>query len=1140
MSIRGRSVETTISLIAALAFTDAATAQDTRWKATPPSSDWNNPADWNPETVPTGTATFGPSTRTEIHFSERNTAVGTMRFEAEAPAYTFVLDGGQRLRLTASGIENLSANPATFLIGTRPTGERSSDPFNPIVQFEGSSTAGNSVFMIVDPRSHPVGGTGHLIFRDTSSAASATITNHYVFHLGGSSTASVSRITNLLDMWVEENATLDRATIANRNGGGIFFRGAGTADQASIRNSSAVVSFRDLSNAGSATILNETRPPRTGSRTSVGEMTSLGFVIGDTDRQTGYVVFSGNSRAGVATIVNNAGAGAERVETTGGMNLSNSVATIFDEDASAANAGITANGGTSGSFLRITGPRDAQLIETNNAAVTFFAGRSTAADATIVNNNAAYTVFFDQSSAGAATITSNEGAMVLFREQSSGGTARFVNNAGATFDISGLTAPGTQAGSIEGAGTVRLGSRRLTLGGNSRSTEISGVVSDGGFSGGTGGSLVKTGSGTLTLSAANSYTGGTAIEAGTLRIGNGGTGGSIVGDVANAGILAFDRSDAVTFGGIVSGSGRVRQAGTGTLTLTGANSYTGGTVVEAGTLQIGNGGTSGSIVGDVANQGTLVFNRSDSVTYGGAVSGAGALRQAGTGTLTLTGANTFTGGTTVAQGILLVNGSTAGATNVDAGARLGGTGRIGSGSFAGTVAPGSGGVGTLSTTGNVSFAAGSTFQVEVDEAGASDRLAAGGSATLHGGTVSAVFLGSPENRCGAPIRSAILTAQSGVAGTFSGATANFAFLTPSLSYDANNVFLTLTRNAATFAERGATANQRESAAAAEALRCGNALFDPLVQLSASNAQASFDQLSGEIHPSARGALLDDSRFLRDALAAARSDGRGIWASGYGSWGEIEADANAAALDRESTGLFGGVDLPLGAGWSAGLAGGRSRADFGVAARGSEADVRSWHAAARIMGRFGGFRFTAGGAMSWHDIETSRTVAFTGFSDTPAAAYDGRTRQIFAEAGYELPLGAATLEPFAAIARVDVETDAFAESGGAAALTGEEGSDDASFTTLGLRARAGMGPVSLTGSAAWRRSGVDASRSDLAFGSAAQSFVAVGAPIAEDALMLEAGAELAIGGAGRLRIVYAGQLAGKTDDHGGRATLSIPF
>ena len=114
--------------------------------------------------------------------------------------------------------------------------------------------------------------------------------------------------------------------------------------------------------------------------------------------------------------------------------------------------------------------------------------------------------------------------------------------------------------------------------------------------------------------------------------------------MADNAALAFDRSDTVTFGGAVSGTGSLTQMGAGTTILTGTNTYTGGTTISAGTLQIGSGGTAGSIVGNVTDNAALAFDRSDTVTFAGVVSGTGSLTQMGSGTTILTGANTYTGG----------------------------------------------------------------------------------------------------------------------------------------------------------------------------------------------------------------------------------------------------------------------------------------------------------------------------------------------------------------------------------------------------------------------------------------------------------------------------------------------------------------
>ncbi len=166
--------------------------------------------------------------------------------------------------------------------------------------------------------------------------------------------------------------------------------------------------------------------------------------------------------------------------------------------------------------------------------------------------------------------------------------------------------------------------------------------------------LEKTGTGTLVLSDANTYSGGTTITAGTLQIGSGGTAGEVVGDITNNAALAFKRSDSVTYAGVISGTGSLEQKGSGTLTLTGVNTYSGGTTVSAGTLQIGNGGTSGSITGAIVNNGAVIFNRSDAATYAGVISGTGSLEQTGAGTLTLTGNNTYGGTTTISAGTLQI------------------------------------------------------------------------------------------------------------------------------------------------------------------------------------------------------------------------------------------------------------------------------------------------------------------------------------------------------------------------------------------------------------------------------------------------------------------------------------------------------
>ena len=154
-------------------------------------------------------------------------------------------------------------------------------------------------------------------------------------------------------------------------------------------------------------------------------------------------------------------------------------------------------------------------------------------------------------------------------------------------------------------------------------------------------SLVKSGTSTLIVATTNSYTGGTAINAGTVQVGNGGSLGSLgSGNVTDSSSLTFDRGDAgFTFANNISGSGTVTQSGTGTTTLTGSNSYSGNTTVSAGTLAIGAAGALPS-GGNVIDNANLAI---DANSVAGNVSGTGTTTVAANTTLT-TGAFSQAGG----------------------------------------------------------------------------------------------------------------------------------------------------------------------------------------------------------------------------------------------------------------------------------------------------------------------------------------------------------------------------------------------------------------------------------------------------------------------------------------------------------------
>jgi fibronectin-binding autotransporter adhesin len=335
---------------------------------------------------------------------------------------------------------------------------------------------------------------------------------------------------------------------------------------------------------------------------------------------------------------------------------------------------------------------------------------------------------------GSTTVQHGVTLLALSTGALSSGSAFVVNG---TLDLNGFS---SEIGSLAGSGTVTNGDTEpvvLTAGRNDTDTVFSGVLKDGTHSL----QLIKTGMGTLTLTGTDIYTGGTTINGGTLEIGQGDATGSIVGDVIDNATLRFNRSDTITFAGNISGTGGLTQAGLGTLILTGTNSYVGGTTIDAGTLQIGDGFLAGSILGDVLDNGSLVFDRPDGVTFGGVISGTGKLTQSGGSPLILTGSNTYTGGTTITTGRALDigDGGTAGSIvgNVlDNGLLI--FNRSDALTFSGVVS-GSGtliqeGSGTLTLTGNNTYSggtlvAGGTLRVASD----AQLGASAGEITLQGG-----------------------------------------------------------------------------------------------------------------------------------------------------------------------------------------------------------------------------------------------------------------------------------------------------------------------------------------------------------------------------------------------------------------------
>ncbi|MEI6674375.1 MAG: autotransporter-associated beta strand repeat-containing protein [Verrucomicrobiota bacterium] len=310
---------------------------------------------------------------------------------------------------------------------------------------------------------------------------------------------------------------------------------------------------------------------------------------------------------------------------------------------------------TTGSLTK-SGSRSLTITNANS----YTGGTILNAGSLLIGNNAAL------GSVAGDTLTLNGGTL-----SSDSTTARtLANNLVMGGDVT--LGHATKTGTLTFTGTVDLDGSTHTLT-TASDVELSGIVS------GSNGGLAKAGAGTLTLSGANTFTSDVSLSAGTLAINSSSSLGAVGGmltftgsstlqataDISvtrdyiiNSGVTATidtTTTHLLDNDGIISGSGNLTKTGTGTLVLSGSNSYTGTTTISAGTLQIGDAGGDGSISAsaNVVNNSALVYDLAGSSTFGKVISGSGTFTKSGAGTLTLTGAtNSWGGHTTISSGTL--------------------------------------------------------------------------------------------------------------------------------------------------------------------------------------------------------------------------------------------------------------------------------------------------------------------------------------------------------------------------------------------------------------------------------------------------------------------------------------------------------
>jgi autotransporter-associated beta strand protein len=926
------------------------------------------------------------------------------------------------------------------------------------------------------------------------------------------------------------------------------------------------------------------------------------LILGGANDYTGGTTVSGGTLQGTTTSLQG--------------NIVNNASVVFSQSTDGTYAG--AMSGTGGLSVTGTGTGTVTLTGANSysggTTVTagILQGTTTSLQGNIANNA---NVLFNQNTDGTYTgDMSGSGRLLLIGRGNvtltgansyTGGTTvlggtltgtttslqgNIINNGAVVFAQS---TDGTYAGSLSGTGGLtKSGAGNLTLTGFNTyggGTTVSGgtltgttsslqgnilnnaaVVfsqsTDGTYAGvmsGTGG-LTKSGTGNLTLTDTNSYTGGTTVSGGTLT----GTTSSLQGNIANNAAVVFNQSTDGTYAGNMSGAGGFTKNGAGNLTLTGTNSYAGGTTVSGGTLT----GNSASLQGNIANNAALVFNQASGGTYAGAISGSGSLTKTGAGQLILTGNNVVGGGTTVSAGLLTVNGSLTSSIVVASGGMIGGSGTlIGQlTSNGGVLAPGNS-IGTLNVTGNF-VQTGGVYQVEVNSGGQNDRIVATGTATIGGGATVQVLAASGTYQRNTTYT--IVTATGGLTGTYSGVTSNLAFLTPSLSYDANNVYLLLEQTASAFASGAQTRNQYAVGTAldiASPTATGDfaTVLTALAGLDTQQGPAALDTISGQPYTGFGtvniGASLMFMNALGQQVAQARNGGPGTtrvalaeacvvacdtqdlpkwgaWFSGLGGFGSVGGNTNSGTLTYNLGGAAVGVDYRLDPRFLVGLAVGYSSGRQWVSGFQGNGNTDNYSAALYASFNQGGLYVDALAGYAYSDNRMQRVMAIPGLATRIASGQTGANQflgQI--EAGYRIGLldaAQATLTPFARFQTVAVSQNGFTESGAQSLNLGVAQQNTTSVRTvigadLGANIPVGMErPLGVTIRLGWAHEYADTSRPMTAAfaGAPAVGFTVYGAQPLRDAAVIGLGLNAQIGASTSIYARYDGEITGRDDTH----------
>jgi autotransporter-associated beta strand protein len=870
-----------------------------------------------------------------------------------------------------------------------------------------------------------VTGAGQLTILDSSFGSGMVVLTGSATHTGGTTICSCATL-QLGD--ASHTASIIGAV---NNEGTLNVVNANTAGITSITNDGGITNFFNATNAGTAVIVNQF-----GGTTTFNDSSSAMKAKITNASTAGSTLFFNNSSAGNAVITNNSSFG-----------LIFPIGLGFFDNSSAGNATIVNSNGGLTAF-----------------GIPFGVDTASAGNSNITNNTGGHLQFDAFTTAGSATITTNSGGAVAFFDNSTGGNAQFITNGTGFVDFGQSIGPNSDgrisAGSIAGSGFYYIGGgNTLTVGSNNLSTTVSGVIADNNPCGCTtgSGSLEKVGTGTLTLSGINTYTGTTTVFGGVL---------DVEGSIASSSLTTVNAGGALTGAGIVGNT----------------------TIASGGVFLPGNGtpGTFTTVAGNLALQSAalyLVQLNSSTSTFAAVT---------GTATLAGTVGASFAPGSTVQKQYTIMDFA---------------GGRSGSFDGAGVIGAPGGLVATVSydpTHAFLNFAL--NFNAKpgnnVNQQNVANTLT--NFFNANGGIPVAFATLSPAG----------LTQASG----------ELATGTQQATFDAMNLFLGLLtdpfidgRGSFTAPSGGTTPYADESSAIAYARK-------------SNDASSAFAKIPTKAD-GARNDLLD---------------GRwSVWGTAYG--GGATTSGNAALGSNDTTarafGFVSGADYRISPSMIAGFALAGGGTNFSVSNSGSgRSDL--FQAGAFVRRNFGAAYVTGALAYGFQDVTTDRIVTAGGLDHLRAQfnanAYSGRV-----EGGYRFATPWAGVTPYAAAQFTTYNLPAYAEQSlagaGLMALNYAAKNVTDSRTELGLRFDRSYamvdGVLTLRGRLAWAHDfDPDRNIQGVFQTLPGASFVVNGAALAADSALTTASIEKKWLNGFSAAVTFEGEFSSVTRSYAGKGVL----